>query len=201
MLSLVLIWWYNEDSGIKPLKPPSSRYDVTTSCYYVTFMRPLYFRFRHMTLRYDNKLCLCYVALRHLSFCFCCLHLVTLRYGLQIVSSCVLFRLHDLTSYDNTPLWQYSLLCDILSRYFALFVHQGYEVLSKYVALYAANLIKDGNTLKALDLFCRYGAPANPQVNSLQLLLYQETFIFWLSCFLSLFSSTILNLVNISNSR
>lgn len=40
---------------------------------------------------------------------------------------------------------------------------QGYEVLSKYVALYAANLIKDGNTLKALDLFCRYGAPANPQ--------------------------------------
>jgi len=40
---------------------------------------------------------------------------------------------------------------------------QGYEVLSKYVALYAANLIKDTNTLKALDLFCRYGAPANPQ--------------------------------------
>ena len=41
---------------------------------------------------------------------------------------------------------------------------QGYEVLSKYVALCAANLIKDNNTLKALDLFCRYGAPANPQV-------------------------------------
>lgn len=40
---------------------------------------------------------------------------------------------------------------------------QGYQVLSKYVALYAANLIKDNNTLKALDLFCRYGAPANPQ--------------------------------------
>ncbi|XP_015754892.1 PREDICTED: intraflagellar transport protein 172 homolog [Acropora digitifera] len=40
---------------------------------------------------------------------------------------------------------------------------QGYEVLSKYVALYAANLIKDNNTLKALDLFCRYGAPASPQ--------------------------------------
>ncbi|XP_027053913.1 intraflagellar transport protein 172 homolog [Pocillopora damicornis] len=40
---------------------------------------------------------------------------------------------------------------------------QGYEVLSKYVALYAANVIKDGNTLKALDLFCKYGAPANPQ--------------------------------------
>ena len=43
---------------------------------------------------------------------------------------------------------------------------QGYEVLSKYVALYAANLIKDNNTLKALDLFCRYGAPANPQVRT-----------------------------------
>ncbi|KAK2546718.1 Intraflagellar transport protein 172-like protein [Acropora cervicornis] len=44
---------------------------------------------------------------------------------------------------------------------------QGYEVLSKYVALYAANLIKDNNILKALDLFCRYGAPANPQVDGL----------------------------------
>ena len=33
------------------------------------------------------------------------------------------------------------------------------------MALYAANVIKDGNTLKALDLFCKYGAPANPQVN------------------------------------
>lgn len=46
------------------------------------------------------------------------------------------------------------------------FLPQGYEVLSKYVALYAANLIKENNTLKALDLFCRYGAPANPQVSS-----------------------------------
>ena len=55
------------------------------------------------------------------------------------------------------------------------FFHQGYEVLSKYVALYAANLIKDGNTLKALDLFCRYGAPANPQVNSLRQPVHQET--------------------------
>ena len=45
------------------------------------------------------------------------------------------------------------------------FFLKGYEVLSKYVALYAANVIKDGNTLKALDLFCKYGAPANPQVN------------------------------------
>lgn len=49
------------------------------------------------------------------------------------------------------------------SAIFLLF-SQGYEVLSKYVALYAANLIKENNTLKALELFCRYGAPANPQV-------------------------------------
>ncbi|XP_048583111.1 intraflagellar transport protein 172 homolog [Nematostella vectensis] len=40
---------------------------------------------------------------------------------------------------------------------------QGYEVLSKYVALYAANAIKDGDSLKALELFARYGAPANQQ--------------------------------------
>jgi intraflagellar transport protein 172 len=41
---------------------------------------------------------------------------------------------------------------------------QGYEVLSKYVALYAANSIKEGDSLKALELFARYGAPANSQV-------------------------------------
>ena len=39
-------------------------------------------------------------------------------------------------------------------------------MLSKYVALYAANLIKENNTLKALDLFSRYGAPANPEVRA-----------------------------------
>lgn len=109
---------------------------------------------------------------------------------------CTILRHMTILLCDNT-------LCCVTFCHVTLhyFVHQGYEVLSKYVALYAANLIKDGNTLKALDLFCRYGAPANPQVNSLQQLLYQETFIFWLSSFLSLFSSTILNLVNISNSR
>lgn len=47
---------------------------------------------------------------------------------------------------------------------------QGYEVLSKCVALYAANLIKDNNTLKALDLFCRYGAPGKSSGNSTSLI-------------------------------
>jgi len=37
-------------------------------------------------------------------------------------------------------------------------------VLSKYVALYAANLIKDGEQVKALRLFVEHGAPPNPQV-------------------------------------
>eukprot|EP00111_Clytia_hemisphaerica_P000435 TCONS_00001218-protein len=40
---------------------------------------------------------------------------------------------------------------------------QSFEVLSKYVALYAANLIKDGDQVKALRLFVEHGAPANPQ--------------------------------------
>ena len=37
-------------------------------------------------------------------------------------------------------------------------------MLSKYVALYAANLIKDGDQIKALRLFVEHGAPPNPQV-------------------------------------
>ena len=61
---------------------------------------------------------------------------------------------------------------------FCLFLPQGYEVLSKYVALYAANLIKDTNTLKALDLFCRYGAPANPQVSLTRFLVDRRHFIY-----------------------
>jgi len=40
---------------------------------------------------------------------------------------------------------------------------QSVDVLNKYVALYAANLIKEGDLVKALDLFVQYGAPANPQ--------------------------------------
>ena len=37
-------------------------------------------------------------------------------------------------------------------------------MLAKYVALYAANLIKSNATMAALQLFTKYGAPANPQV-------------------------------------
>ncbi|XP_077991845.1 intraflagellar transport protein 172 homolog [Glandiceps talaboti] len=40
---------------------------------------------------------------------------------------------------------------------------QGYKVLHKYVALYATHLIKENNIQKALDLYVRHGAPANPQ--------------------------------------
>ncbi|XP_078598147.1 intraflagellar transport protein 172 homolog [Branchiostoma floridae x Branchiostoma japonicum] len=39
---------------------------------------------------------------------------------------------------------------------------QGYKVLHKYVALYATHLIKEGQTDKALDLYVKHGAPANP---------------------------------------
>ena len=42
---------------------------------------------------------------------------------------------------------------------------QGEETLAKYVALYAAELIKSNAPLSALQLFNKYGAPANPQVS------------------------------------
>ena len=41
---------------------------------------------------------------------------------------------------------------------------QGGPILAKYVALYAAELIKTSAPLSALQLFAKYGAPANPQV-------------------------------------
>lgn len=41
---------------------------------------------------------------------------------------------------------------------------QGGDILSKYVALYAAELIKSNAALSALKLFSKYGAPPNPQV-------------------------------------
>ena len=41
---------------------------------------------------------------------------------------------------------------------------QGGDILSKYVALYAAELIKSNAALSALKLFNKYGAPPNPQV-------------------------------------
>ena len=40
---------------------------------------------------------------------------------------------------------------------------QGSGILAKYVALYAAHLIKSNASLSALQLFNKYGAPPNPQ--------------------------------------
>ena len=44
---------------------------------------------------------------------------------------------------------------------------QGFKVLHKYVALYAAHLIKEKNIHKALDLYVTHGAPPHPQVGTL----------------------------------
>ena len=55
-----------------------------------------------------------------------------------------------------------------------VFFRQGPEVLSKYVALYAAHLIKESKTPKALDLFARYGTPAKVQVSSGSTFLYSD---------------------------
>lgn len=41
---------------------------------------------------------------------------------------------------------------------------QSYQVLHKYVALYATHLICEGCWDKALHLYAQHGAPANPQV-------------------------------------
>ncbi|KAK3767076.1 hypothetical protein RRG08_017951 [Elysia crispata] len=40
---------------------------------------------------------------------------------------------------------------------------QNPKVLHKYVALYATHLIKNNNSLAALELYAKYGTPANPQ--------------------------------------
>ncbi len=40
---------------------------------------------------------------------------------------------------------------------------QGSSILAKYVALYAAHLIKSNASLSALQLFTKYGASTNPQ--------------------------------------
>ncbi|RUS80517.1 hypothetical protein EGW08_011738 [Elysia chlorotica] len=40
---------------------------------------------------------------------------------------------------------------------------QNPKVLHKYVALYATHLIKNSNSLAALELYAKYGTPANPQ--------------------------------------
>ena len=49
-------------------------------------------------------------------------------------------------------------------HYCVLFLSQGAVVLEKYVALYAAHLIKSNAALTALQLFTKYGTPPNPQV-------------------------------------
>ncbi|XP_037837544.1 intraflagellar transport protein 172 homolog [Kryptolebias marmoratus] len=40
---------------------------------------------------------------------------------------------------------------------------QNFKILHKYVALYATHLIKEGEALKALQLYVQHGAPPNPQ--------------------------------------
>jgi hypothetical protein len=46
---------------------------------------------------------------------------------------------------------------------------QNPKVLHKYVAMYATHLIKEGNSLAALDQYVKYGAPANSQVGILNI--------------------------------
>jgi hypothetical protein len=41
---------------------------------------------------------------------------------------------------------------------------QNSKVLHKYAALYATHLIKNNDSRKALDIYVKYGAPANAQV-------------------------------------
>ena len=41
---------------------------------------------------------------------------------------------------------------------------QNFKILHKYVALYATHLIKEGEALKALQLYIQHGAPPNTQV-------------------------------------
>lgn len=146
----------------------------------------LCFRFRYVTLRYELRYVTYHVFIswRYVVVCnklttlchdFRCHFvavkrtsrwLMTVMTRAMVAVSCLKYALCD-----NTSVWQYSLLCDTVALP-SSFLSQGFEVLSKYVALYAANLIKDGNTLKALDLYCRYGAPANPQVNIFQQRVY-----------------------------
>lgn len=47
---------------------------------------------------------------------------------------------------------------------FSMCLLQSYQVLHKYVALYATHLICEGSWDKALHLYVQHGAPANPQV-------------------------------------
>uniref|UniRef100_A0A668A2T2 Intraflagellar transport protein 172 homolog n=1 Tax=Myripristis murdjan TaxID=586833 RepID=A0A668A2T2_9TELE len=53
-------------------------------------------------------------------------------------------------------------------------VWQNFKVLHKYVALYATHLIKEGDPLKALQLYAQHGAPANPQNFNIYRRLFQD---------------------------
>ncbi|KAL5460471.1 hypothetical protein EMCRGX_G033922 [Ephydatia muelleri] len=52
---------------------------------------------------------------------------------------------------------------------------QGPDALAKYVAMYAASLIKSNAPLSALQLFAKYGAPPNPQNFNIYKCLCMET--------------------------
>jgi intraflagellar transport protein 172 len=53
---------------------------------------------------------------------------------------------------------------------------QGQKVLAKYVAMYAAHLITSGGAVSALQLFTKFGAPANPQNFNIYKKLCQDIF-------------------------
>lgn len=85
MLSLVLIWWYNEDSGKKLLKPPSSRYD------YVTFMRLIVFFVLFLSPLHDVTTTSC-VVLRDVTYLFVFVVFISWRY--VIVTVCYVVLCH-----------------------------------------------------------------------------------------------------------
>ncbi|XP_039273606.2 intraflagellar transport protein 172 homolog [Styela clava] len=54
----------------------------------------------------------------------------------------------------------------------------GFKVLHKYVAMYAANLIKENSTLEAMELYVQHGAPANPQNFNIYKRVVQDVFAY-----------------------
>ena len=69
-----------------------------------------------------------------------------------------------------------SLLCSLLAHCFFLPSPQGSDVMAKYVALYAADLIKSNDPISALKLYTVHGAPAVPQNFNLYRRLCMEVF-------------------------
>ena len=65
----------------------------------------------------------------------------------------------------------------MLTLFFIVFQNPG--VLNKYVALYAAHLIKNNKIIEALQQFARHGAPAVPQVRNDSFLcnLFKKSFL------------------------